>query len=374
MKTVQSLISLLAVGLALVCGHAQTAPAAREFRFINAQSTTTFEKELNDNAAQGWRLERLPQGMEESSMGALLSRAGAGENGDKYEYKVLAAHRIPTLEKEFQALAAEGYEFRGLLSLYRVGDAFKDAFLGYGGETAVVVERPAEQKKRRFEYQLLSTKRESTLQKELDSVVSQGFHPLALIRSQDNSVAKAMLGIMAGPRESLTVILSRSAENPGAEMGLREYRFLGARKVSTMEKEMNQAAKDGYRFFNSSPGLLVLMARDPRTKEQKQQYEYKLLATIKAATMEKEMQEQGQKGFSYHATSSGMGGLTTVFERDLAATSGGQREYKLFTTLRDVTTQRELGEAVAGGYRLLDVTTVGKFVVVLDRPQQTAAK
>jgi hypothetical protein len=374
MKSVQALLSLLAVGLSLVCAHAQSAPAAREFRFINAQNTATLEKELNDNAAQGWRLERLPQGMAEDTMGALLSRAGAGENGDKYEYKVLAAHRIPTLEKEFQALAAEGYEFRGLLSLYRVGDAVKDALFNVGGETAMVMERPAERKQRRFEYQLLSTKRESTLQKELDAVVSQGFHPLAMIRSQDNSVAQAMFGIMAGPRESLTVILSRSAENPGAEMGLREYRFLGARKVSTMEKEMNQAAKDGYRFYNSSPGLLVLMARDPRTKEKKQQYEYKLLATIKAATMEKEMQEQGQKGFAYLATSSGMGGLTTVFERDLAAPAGAQREYKLFTTIRDVTTQKELGEAVAAGYRLLDVTTVGRFIIVLDRPQQTAAK
>ena len=128
MNKVTSIVSFIS----MLSSQEQQAAAVQEFRFINTQKTSTFEKELNDHAGQGWRLFRLPGAFDEGSIGALLSRA---EEGKKYEYKVLAARRISTLDKEFIQASEEGWEFRGLVSLGRVSDAVLSMVARIGGET-----------------------------------------------------------------------------------------------------------------------------------------------------------------------------------------------------------------------------------------------
>ena len=132
------------------------AQSADEYKFINAQNTATLEKELNQQAADGWRLFQLPKAMQGNSMGALLSRPSATEKPVKYEYKVLSARRIGTLENEFKAATTQGYEFRSIISLYRAGDVAMDYLLNSGGETMILLERPQGTTQPRFEYQFLS--------------------------------------------------------------------------------------------------------------------------------------------------------------------------------------------------------------------------
>jgi hypothetical protein len=84
-----------------------------------------------------------------------------------------------------------------------------------------------------------------------------------------------------------------------------EYRLLATNKTSTMEKEMNQAAAEGFRFEGAMGGetagggneIVVIMSREPAANGPR--YDYRLLATNKTSTMQKELSEAGAAGFIY---------------------------------------------------------------------------
>ena len=82
----------------------------------------------------------------------------------------------------------------------------------------------------------------------------------------------------------------------------RSYKVLATSKTSTMQKEMQDAGQLGYRFVAVMGGetaiggkeVVVLMEKDPASKAT---YDYRLLATTKTSTLQKEMQEAGDSGF-----------------------------------------------------------------------------
>ena len=164
----------------------------------------------------------------------------------------------------------------------------------------------------------------------------------------------------------------------------REFRLLATNKTSTMQKEMNDAANAGFRFEGTMGGetsfggseVVVIMSRDSSVS--KKRYEYKLLATSKTSTMQKELQEAGNAGFEFKGQSvysSTFGGkeVVVILERDIEATPA-QWEYKLLATKKTSTMQKELSEAGAEGFVFVGVTVGdtligGKEVVsILRRP------
>ncbi|PYS04405.1 MAG: hypothetical protein DMG16_02775 [Acidobacteria bacterium] len=74
----------------------------------------------------------------------------------------------------------------------------------------------------------------------------------------------------------------------------RNYRVLATNKTSTMEKELNEAADAGYHFEATMGGesafggseVIVIMSKD-RTASSNGRYVYKLLATNRTSTMQK---------------------------------------------------------------------------------------
>src|SRR5690606_13448754 len=82
-----------------------------------------------------------------------------------------------------------------------------------------------------------------------------------------------------------------------------EYRVLATNKTSTMQKEMQQAAAAGFRFGDVMGGetsfggseVVVIMVRDGASRG----FDYRLLATNKTSTMQKELQEAGDAGYDY---------------------------------------------------------------------------
>ncbi len=352
----------LLVFLAAVACLAQTPAGAiptdkpQEFRFLSTTKTATFEKELNEAAKQGFGFIRLAKALNDGSLGGLLAR-DQGADKPRYEYKLLATNRIGTLKTEFEAAAAEGYEFRGITT------ESKPIPFTYP-ETIVIMERPIGAAKRRFDYKFVSTQREKTTQKELDAAVAEGYVPIELALGQDTNTASILFG--AGSRVFITIILARDTANPGAEMGKREYRFLQTTKVKTMEKEMNELAKEGFQFHLTSIGSLTIMSRPP--KEQKQRYEYLLLATRRTGTMQKELAEMGAKGHLFLGTSTGLGGLVSVLERETGeAGQAGKYEYKFLATTLEGTTQKEMNEALAQGFKFLEISQLGEKLIVLGR-------
>ena len=168
----------------------------------------------------------------------------------------------------------------------------------------------------------------------------------------------------------------------GAVAGFCEettYKMLATKKTSTMEKEMNEAADAGFRFDAVGGGetgwagseALVIMSRRSGDAHQ---YEYKLLATQRTSTMQKEMSEAADAGFILKGQTvfkSTFGGkeVVTIMERDRNA-SGAVYEYKLLATSRTSTMEKELSEAADAGFEIVGMSQGGETVVILKRAQQ----
>ena len=146
-----------------------------------------------------------------------------------------------------------------------------------------------------------------------------------------------------------------------------EYRLLATSKTSTMQKEMNEAGKAGFRFAGVMGGdtafggseVVVVMSRN-RENPNEDDYQYELLATSKTSTMQKELQEAGDEGFGYRGqtvfkTSFGGQEVAIILERDRDEPSS-RYEYKLLATSKTATMQKELSEAGDTGFEFVGFT------------------
>ncbi len=181
---------------------------------------------------------------------------------------------------------------------------------------------------------------------------------------------------------SLAVWLASSAMAQGAF----DYRVLATNKTSTMEKELNEAADAGFRFSAVMGGgtsfggseVVVVMQRNPDSVEAGR-FRYKLLATNKTSTMQKELQQAAEEGFEYCGQTvfqSTFGGaeVAVILERDHNDESGRRHEYRLLATKKTSTMEKELREVGEAGFELLGLT-VGEtafggreLVSILRRP------
>jgi hypothetical protein len=172
-----------------------------------------------------------------------------------------------------------------------------------------------------------------------------------------------------------------------AESPRYDYRVLATNKTSTMEKEMNEAADAGYVFQSVMGGetsfggkeVVVVMAKDA-SAEATPRRRYKLLATSKTATMQKEMQQAADESFEFRGQTvfeSAFGGreVSVIMERDLGA-APRRDQYRLLATSRTATMQKELREAGEAGFSLVGMTVAktamggNEVVCILKRPAQ----
>lgn len=162
---------------------------------------------------------------------------------------------------------------------------------------------------------------------------------------------------------ALTLCLS-AAEEPKFD-----YRVLATSKTSTMEKEMNEAAAAGYSFAGAMGGesavgskeVIVVMAKEGKSSSPIKRY--KLLATSKTSTLQKELQAAGAEGFDYRGQTvfeSAFGGqeVCVILEHD-PQSAASRIEYKLLATTKTSTMQKELQQAGDAGFQFLGVL-VGK--------------
>ena len=134
-------------------------------------------------------------------------------------------------------------------------------------------------------YKLLATTKTSTMQKELDEVSAQGY--------------KVIVGSpTSGAEMAVFLSLDGTLENP------YKYKLLATTRTSTMQKELNEAAAGGFRLIPSTMvskeqllggnEIVMIMERPPKVVKE---YEYKLLATIRTSTLQKEVSEAQDAGF-----------------------------------------------------------------------------
>jgi len=170
---------------------------------------------------------------------------------------------------------------------------------------------------------------------------------------------------------AFVLVLSISVSTAAAQdtTGLR---VLATNKTSTMQKEMNEAADAGFRFAGVMGGdtafggseVVVIMSRPANAGAR---YAYRLLATSKTSTMQKEMQEAGDAGYEYRGQTvfkSTFGGkeVVVILERDNEVKTTDKFEYRLMATKKTNTLQKELAEAGEAGYQFVGMTVADTLV------------
>src|SRR5882762_6742141 len=83
-----------------------------------------------------------------------------------------------------------------------------------------------------------------------------------------------------------------------------DYKLLATSRTSTMEKEINQMARDGYRLVgtmggDTHEGEIIVTMRKLAKGDDEDRFQYKLLATSRTGTMERELQEAADQGYEY---------------------------------------------------------------------------
>ena len=184
-------------------------------------------------------------------------------------------------------------------------------------------------------------------------------------------------------RPVLIVILALMLTSSALAQEAVEYRVVAANRTSTMQKELHTAGNAGFRFAavmggNTAFGgkeVVVIMQKAASSTER---FEYRLLATSKTATMQKEMQDAGDAGFVYVGqtvfdTAFRGEEVVSVFERTIGTTVSEKYEYRLLATNKTSTMQKELEDAGRAGFQIVGMT-VGKtlggdeVVSILRRP------
>lgn len=146
-----------------------------------------------------------------------------------------------------------------------------------------------------------------------------------------------------------------------------DYRVLSTSKTSTMEKEMNEVGALGYKFVSVMGGETAIGGKEVVVLMQKGgdvsgKYRYHLLATNRTSTMQKEMNAAAADGYDYVGQTvfeSLFGGeeVVSIVERSAAAES--EFIYRLIATSKTSTLQKEANEIGRDGFQALGMT-VGK--------------
>lgn len=183
------------------------------------------------------------------------------------------------------------------------------------------------------------------------------------------------------PRVAILITLGIATIVSAQNVRDLDYRLLATTRTSTMERELNEAAFDGFVLVEAKGGttehggqeLLAILERD-RNAELPAPYEYLVLATNRTGTMRDELNEAARRGFSFVSQTvfeTGGGGqeVVVVMERSPHEDTP-VCEYTLLATTRTSTMERELREYarkgfVARGLSVSETAFGGNEVVVV---------
>lgn len=152
-----------------------------------------------------------------------------------------------------------------------------------------------------------------------------------------------------------------------------QYKLLATMRTSTMQKEMDEMSGQGYRILVGSPTsgseMAVFLSREGTVEAP---YKYKLLATTRTGTMQKELNEVADNGFrlipSTMIAKKGMlAGVEIVMIMEQPPKVVKNYEYKLLATTLTSTLQKEVTEALAAGFVIVGMVSRGEHMVVMER-------
>ena len=153
----------------------------------------------------------------------------------------------------------------------------------------------------------------------------------------------------------------------------QQYLLLATTKTSTMQKEVDEAASFGFKIragTGTTGAEMVVLLEKVATAPAL--YQYKLLATTKTSTMDKELNEAGDQGFrlltdTMTAKQRLIGPVEVVGLLEKAPQTTKRYQYKLLATSRTSTMQKEIREAEAAGFVLVGLCNRGENIVIMEK-------
>lgn len=151
------------------------------------------------------------------------------------------------------------------------------------------------------------------------------------------------------------------------------YLLLATKRTGTMQKEIDEAAARGYRILMGSPtsgeemALFMQKVASPGDT-----YQYKLLATTRTGTMQKELNELAVTGFrllpsTMIAKKQMIGPIEVVALLERAPKGNKKYEYRLLATTRTSTLQKEVLEAQEAGFVIVGMVSRGEHMVIVEK-------
>ncbi len=140
-----------------------------------------------------------------------------------------------------------------------------------------------------------------------------------------------------------------------------------------MQRELDETAAKGYRILVGSPTsgteMAICLSREASAEKP---YQYKLLATTRTGTRQKELNEAAVSGFrllprTMIAKPQLLGGVEVVMIMEKPPTVEKKYDYKLLATNLTSTLQKEVTEAQNAGYVIVGMVSRGEHMVIMER-------
>ena len=152
------------------------------------------------------------------------------------------------------------------------------------------------------------------------------------------------------------------------------YLVLDTRKTSTMQKELTKAAADGYRVVTGSPtsgAIIVIVLK--KVAEPPDTYEYLILANTRISTMQKELDDASARGFRLIPSTvvikdRRFGGIETIVVMEKSPGSQNRYQYLIVASRGTSALQELLIPTITEGYSIVGMVARGKRWVILERP------
>ena len=163
------------------------------------------------------------------------------------------------------------------------------------------------------------------------------------------------------------------------EKTVDQYKLLATTRTSTMQKEIDETAAQGYRILVGAPTsgseMALFLARDGTVSDP---YKYKLLATGRTGTMQKELNEVADAGYrlipsTMISKQQFMGGIEVVMILEKPPKIMHYYEYKLLATTLTSTLQKEVDEAKGAGFVIIGMVSRGEHLVIMERESNKTA-
>src|SRR3954464_2706698 len=153
-----------------------------------------------------------------------------------------------------------------------------------------------------------------------------------------------------------------------------EYQLLATSRTSTMEKEINQMAQQGYQLAgtmggDTHEGEIIVTMRKLSEGDDKDRFQYKLLATSRTGTMQRELTEAAGQGYEYAGVMA-RDEVMVILERDKTMASKQHSQYRLLAASRTGTMEKEMSQAAAEGFEFVALLKRGEVIAIMRRRAQ----